>query len=120
MSDWFKRTRIEWIAEMLDIYGFINREHIQAKFGVSTPQASLDLRDAMAARPGMIVYNASAKRYEKGEDRCLNDAEKKAQGARCGCMGADDYCVCQNVPDAITKYERAEHALGPISGHSAT
>ncbi|MER9471032.1 hypothetical protein [Mesorhizobium sp. M0520] len=107
MSDWFKRTRVAWIAEMVEIYGFINREHIQTKFGVSTPQASYDLRDAMAAYPGLIVYNTSAKRYEKADDRIPNDAEKKAQGARCGCMGADDYCVCQNVADAITKHERA-------------
>lgn len=64
MSDWFKRTRIEWIAEMVEIYGFINREHIQAKFGVSTPQASIDLREAMTARPGLIAYNTSTKRYE--------------------------------------------------------
>ncbi|TIW09542.1 MAG: hypothetical protein E5V66_22300 [Mesorhizobium sp.] len=107
MSDWFKRTRIAWIAEMVEIYGFINREHIQTKFGVSTPQASYDLRDAMAAMPGLIVYNTSSKRYEKADDSCLSPAEQKAQGARCGCMGADDYCVCQNVPDAITKHERA-------------
>ncbi|MER8560127.1 hypothetical protein [Mesorhizobium sp. M0578] len=113
MSDWFKRTRVAWIAEMVDIYGFINREHIQTKFGVSMPQASYDLRDAMAAHPGMIVYNFSAKRYEKADERVLTGAEQKAQGARCGCMGADDYCVCQNVPDAITKHERAAHATMP-------
>lgn len=35
--------------------------------------------------------------------RALTDAEMKAQGDRCGCRGADDYCVCQNVPDAITR-----------------
>ncbi len=34
--------------------------------------------------------------------RGLTDDELKAQGARCGCRGNDDYCVCQNVPDAIT------------------
>jgi hypothetical protein len=41
--------------------------------------------------------------YEPG----LTDAEQKAQGARCGCHGADDYCVCQNVADATTRAERA-------------
>lgn len=110
MSDWFRRTRIAWIGEMVEIYGFINREHIQTKFGVSTPQASIDLRDAMTERPGSIVYNTSAKRYEKADDRPPNDNEKKAQGARCGCKGVDDYCVCQNVADAITKHERAQVA----------
>lgn len=34
--------------------------------------------------------------------RGLSDAELKAQGARCGCLGADDYCPCQNVPDGET------------------
>lgn len=40
------------------------------------------------------------------EEPCLTDAEQKAQGARCGCRGADDYCVCQNVPDATTRAAR--------------
>jgi hypothetical protein len=30
-------------------------------------------------------------------DRCLSQAEMKAQGARCECKGLDDYCVCQNT-----------------------
>lgn len=38
---------------------------------------------------------------------CLTSAEQKAQGARCGCRGADDLCPCQNVPDATTRRERA-------------
>ncbi len=36
----------------------------------------------------------------------LSSTEQKAQGARCGCRGADDYCVCQNVTDATTRAER--------------
>lgn len=39
-------------------------------------------------------------------DSCLSDAEQKAQAARCACRGSDDYCVCQNAPDATTKAER--------------
>lgn len=35
--------------------------------------------------------------------RILTNEEQKAQGARCGCKGTDDYCVCQNVPDRITQ-----------------
>jgi hypothetical protein len=45
------------------VFGFINREHIERKFGVSTPQASMDLRDYMRTNPGMIVYDKSSKRY---------------------------------------------------------
>lgn len=40
------------------------------------------------------------------EEPGLSDAEQKAQGKRCGCSGADDYCVCQNVPDAETRAAR--------------
>lgn len=67
MSDWFKNHRIDWIAEMIRIYGFINREHIEKKFSVSTPQASMDLRDAMKQHPNVIRYNPSTKRYEDWE-----------------------------------------------------
>lgn len=37
----------------------------------------------------------------------LTEAEQRAQGQRCGCRGADDYCGCQNVPDAETRRQRA-------------
>lgn len=65
MSQWFREQRLEWIVEMVQIYGFINREHIMKKFGVSVPQASIDLRDIMRQHPGLIEYNRSNKRYEK-------------------------------------------------------
>lgn len=64
MSDWFQRHRVEWIAEMVRVYGFINRVHVCRKFDVSTPQASYDLKRAMESYPDMITYNASTKRYE--------------------------------------------------------
>lgn len=67
MSRWFAEQRIEWIAESARIFGFINREHIQKKFGVSIPQASYDLRDTMKLHPDLLSYNASAKRYELKE-----------------------------------------------------
>lgn len=38
----------------------------------------------------------------------LTDNEQKAQGARCGCKGVDDMCVCQNVTDATTRADRAQ------------
>lgn len=65
MSDrWFFRQRQEWIAEMLRIYGFINREHLMKKFEISTPQASYDLRDFQIRNPGVVIYNPSTKRFE--------------------------------------------------------
>lgn len=63
-ESWFVRQRQEWIAETIEIFGFINREHIERKFGVSTPQASMDLRQFQTEHPGAIEYNRSSKRYE--------------------------------------------------------
>jgi len=65
MSDrWFFRQRQEWIAEMLRIYGFINRNHLKRKFEVSTPQASSDLQFFLKKNPDVMAYNPSSKRYE--------------------------------------------------------
>lgn len=62
---WFESQRIAWIYEMLHIYGFINREHVMKKFGVSKPQASKDLTHCLRHSSGSMVYNVSAKRYER-------------------------------------------------------
>jgi hypothetical protein len=65
MSDrYYFQHRQAWIAETLRVFGYINREHIERKFGISTPQASMDLRAFLKANPEAIVYNMSAKRYE--------------------------------------------------------
>ncbi len=64
---WFEQHRQEWIAETLHVFGFINREHIERKFGVSTPQASIDLQKFQRANPSRIAYDASAKRYVSTE-----------------------------------------------------
>jgi len=63
MSAWFAEYRQAWIAEMLAIYGFINREHLQRKFDISVPQASNDLRVFMADHPKAITYDLSRKAY---------------------------------------------------------
>ena len=54
-----------WIAETLRVFGFINREHLQLKFGISQPQASKDLQKFIRAYPKAVVYNSSTKRYER-------------------------------------------------------
>jgi hypothetical protein len=66
-SNWFVRQRQAWIADMLRVYGFINREHLEKMFGISTPQASIDLTRFMVEHPDLMVYNRSAKRYETTE-----------------------------------------------------
>ena len=62
--NWFTDQRQRWIAETLGIFGFINREHIVRKFGVSVPQASTDLRDFQRQNPNACIYNKTTKRYE--------------------------------------------------------
>lgn len=65
MSRWFENRRVAFIAEMLHIYGFINREHLMRKFDISRPQASKDLQSFQRNSSGGMVYNQSAKRYER-------------------------------------------------------
>ncbi len=38
------------------------------KFGISAPQASLDLREVLKRWPDLMVYNKSTKRYERNGD----------------------------------------------------
>jgi hypothetical protein len=65
---WFVEFRLAWIKESIEIFGQINRENIMRKFGVSTAQASLDLRAAQNRWPHMMTYNTSTKRYERNGD----------------------------------------------------
>lgn len=60
---WFVRYRMAWIAETLCVFGFINREHLMRKFGVSQPQASIDLKAFQRLHPHALYYDLSAKRY---------------------------------------------------------
>lgn len=63
--NWFAEQRQIWIDEMLNVYEFINREHLERKFRISTPQALADLNAYVKANPTKIIYNNSTKRYEK-------------------------------------------------------
>ena len=60
---WFQQQRMEWIAETLRVFGCINRVHLERKFGISTPQASVDLNRFMRAFPEALRYDRAAKRY---------------------------------------------------------
>jgi hypothetical protein len=51
---------IEWRAYWL---GRINRSDLEERFGVSTPQASADLRSYQEAAPNNIEYDATEKAY---------------------------------------------------------
>lgn len=64
MTDrWFHRHRMEWIAEMLLVYGFINRSHLMRKFGISIVQSSKDLNDFKKLHPDEIAYDLHGKQY---------------------------------------------------------
>jgi hypothetical protein len=62
--NWFVRYRQEWIGESLRVYGFINRDHLQRKFGIHQAQASKDLQTYLKHNPGALQYNPNTKRYE--------------------------------------------------------
>ena len=61
---WCRAYRLSWIRDALAVYGFINRDHLRRKFGISRPQASADLTLFARQHPALVRYNASAKRYE--------------------------------------------------------
>ena len=63
---WAVEQRLAWIKESVEIFGFLNREHIEKKFWVSAQQASADLKLVQERWPGLITYNASQKQYLKG------------------------------------------------------
>lgn len=73
---WFVEARLAWIRESAEIFGFINREHISQKFGVSYQQASTDLKLAQERWPDLVKYNPSTKRYELQEDRTARSSGK--------------------------------------------
>ena len=59
-GQWQRFEFIEWRAYWV---GRINRGDLEERFGVSTPQASLDLRGYQDAAPNNIEYNATEKAY---------------------------------------------------------
>lgn len=61
---WYLEYRLAWIKESVQIFGHINREHVVRKFGISKPQASMDLQETLKRWPELMSYNASTKRYE--------------------------------------------------------
>lgn len=65
---WFSEFRYAWVKESIEIFGFINREHVARKFGISMPQIAVDFREIMRRWPDLMTYNASTKRYERNGD----------------------------------------------------
>ncbi len=65
---WGAEQRLEFIEFCLFWEGSVNRSDLIAKFGVSIPQASTDLSQYRELAPENLVYNSSAKRYQKTVD----------------------------------------------------
>ena len=55
--------RLEFIDWRLFWEGHLNRSDLEDRFGISTPQASVDLRHYREAAGGNTEYNATEKRY---------------------------------------------------------
>lgn len=56
-----------FIAGRLETNGFVNRKDLMAFFGISMPQASIDLQSFLKLHPGAMQYNPSSKRYESAK-----------------------------------------------------
>ena len=64
---WYQQHRMEWITETLRVFGFINREHLMRKFGLSMPQASIDIRNYLKMNPDSAIYSVTEKLYKAVE-----------------------------------------------------
>lgn len=62
---WFTEQRYAWIRESVEIFGYVNRGHIVHKFGITSQQASIDIREVQARWPDLMDYDRSGKRYVK-------------------------------------------------------
>lgn len=67
--NWYVQHRMEWIAETLRVFGFINRKHLMRKFGISMPQASMDLNMFQRLHPEATQYDLRAKQFVAKEGK---------------------------------------------------
>lgn len=75
---YFEKKRREWICDFIAKNGRINRSDIMKEFGISLPQATIDLRRLTSEFPQLVIYNHRSRQYEvpgfKAESReaCAN------------------------------------------------
>jgi hypothetical protein len=62
------RERLLYIEQLGYWRGWVRRQDLIARFGISTPQASADLAAYNDINPGALSYNKSEKRYEGTSD----------------------------------------------------
>lgn len=61
---WAEKQRRTWICDFIAKNGYINRADIMKEFGISLPQASIDLTKLRQEFPHLLNYNTKLKRYE--------------------------------------------------------
>ena len=61
------QTRLRFIDFLLAHYGTLNRSAIMDFFGLSQPQASLDIQAYLEHAPGNMAYDRTAKCYRRAE-----------------------------------------------------
>lgn len=65
--------RLRFIDFVLDHYGTLRRSAIMDYFGLSEPQATIDIREYLKLSPCNMVYDKTAKCYRRGDGfvRCF-------------------------------------------------
>jgi hypothetical protein len=70
MSDQINRAlleRLRFVDFLLDHFGVVQRKHLMDCFGISEPQASLDLRRYQELAPTNMQYDLKGRTYRKSE-----------------------------------------------------
>ncbi len=57
--------RLRYIDVLLALYGTVNRQALIMWFGISTPQASLDIKKYLEIAPSNAVYDRTARTYRR-------------------------------------------------------
>jgi DeoR/GlpR family transcriptional regulator of sugar metabolism len=58
------KQRMDFITECLEQQGKVNRKDLMDKFGISLPQASIDLQKYKSINPNNMTYNLAKKQYQ--------------------------------------------------------
>lgn len=101
MMNWAAKIRQNFIADTLQRTGKINRADICSAFGISTPQASLDLKKFQKENPDFAEYNTKTKQYEYlGElGKTSDELTLEVMWGRLGCADShfDSYSACVEI-----------------------
>lgn len=62
------RSRLFLLEFLAEEYGYVNRSALIKYFGISTPQASSDIKLYLKHRPNNLTYDKSKKAYLKTND----------------------------------------------------